>query len=219
MYISDFLLRHPGNDTLSPNEIIPIAFIMKDFSEYIKEISPISTAFIMQTWSDYGEKRDQVCDSRDIECEEIEPRDEHFAKNEGCTEIKSINTEVCKVTKIESQNTLEECNITTRGMRQRTGEKPPAIWPLKGEHRKPEFQTVPNMPTATNPEISEKVPEIVPEELPRPPDSNHSNPIPVLTNPNPPMTTKPLRQELPRPLIQYLSDFQNDVDLYEMNLL
>ena len=168
---------------------------MKDFSEYIKEISPISTAFIMQTWSDYGEKRDQVCDPRDIECEEIEPREEHFAKNEGCTGIKSVNTEVCKVTKIESQNTLEECNITTRGMRQRTGEKPLAIWPLKGEHRKPEFQTVPNMPMATNPEI----PEIVPEELPRPPDSNHSNPIPVLTNPNPPMTTKPLRQELPRP--------------------
>ena len=140
-------------------------------------------------------KRDQVCDLRDIECEEIEPRDEHFAKNEGCTEIKSINTEVCKVTKIELQNTLEECNITTRGIRQRTGEKPPAIWSLKGEHRKPEFQTVPNMPMATNPEI----PEIVPEELPRPPDSNHSNPIPVLTNPNPPMTTKPLRQELPRP--------------------
>ena len=195
MYISDFLLRHPGNDTSPANEIIPIAFVMKDFSEYIKEISPISTAFIMQTWSDYGEKRDQVCDLRDIECEEIEPRDEHFAKNEGCTEIKSINTEVCKVTKIESQNTLEECNITTRGMRQRRGEKPPAIWPLKGEHRKPEFQTVPNMPMATNPEI----PEIVPEELPRPPDSNHSNPIPVLTNPNPPMTTKPLRQELSRP--------------------
>ena len=91
---------------------------MKDFSEYVKEINPISTAFIMQTWSDYGEKRDQVCDPRDIECEEIEPRDEHFAKNERCT----INTEVCKVTKIESQNTLEECTITTRGMRQRTGE-------------------------------------------------------------------------------------------------
>ena len=33
MYISDFLSRHPGNDTTSPNEIIPIAFIMKDFSE------------------------------------------------------------------------------------------------------------------------------------------------------------------------------------------
>ena len=84
-------------------------------------------------------------------------------------------------------------------MRQRTGEKPLAIWPLKGEHRKPEFQTVPNMPMATNPEISENVPEIVPEELPRPLDSNHSNPIPALTNPNPPMTTKLLRQELPRP--------------------
>ena len=198
MYISDFLLRHPGNDTSSSNEIIPIAFVMKDFSEYIKEISPISTAFIMQTWSDYGEKRDQVCDPRDIECEEIEPRDEHFDKNEECTEIKSIHIEVCKVTKIELQNTLEECNITTRGMRQRTSDKPLAIWPLKGEHRKSEFQTVPNMPMATNPEISE-IPEIVPEEIPRPPDSNHSNPIPVQTNPNPPMTTKPLRQELPRP--------------------
>ena len=44
-------------------------------------------------------------------------------------------------------------------MRQRTGEKPLAIWPLKGEHRKPEFQTVPNMPMATNPEIPEIVPE------------------------------------------------------------
>ena len=99
MYISDFLSRHPGNDTSSQNEIIPIAFIMKDFSEYIKEISPISTAFIMQTLSDYGEKRDQVCDLRDIECEEIEPREEHFDKNERCTEIKSINTEACKVTK------------------------------------------------------------------------------------------------------------------------
>ena len=54
------------------------------------------------------------------------------------------------------------------------------------------------MPMATNQEISE-IPEIVPEELPRPPETNHSNPIPVLTNPNPPMTTKPLRQELPRP--------------------
>ena len=101
-------------------------------------------------------------------------------------------------------------------MRQRTSDKPLAIWPLKGEHRKPEFQTVPNMPMATNPEISE-IPEIVPEELPRPPDSNHSNPIPVLTNPNPPMTTKPLRRNYLDPLIQYLSDVQND--LYKMNLL
>ena len=33
MYISDFLSQHPGNATSSPNEIIPIAFIMKDFSE------------------------------------------------------------------------------------------------------------------------------------------------------------------------------------------
>ena len=96
MYITDFLSRHPGNDTSSPNEIIPIAFIMKDFSEYIKEISPISTAFVMQTWSDYGEKRDQVCDLSDIECEAIEPREEHFDKNERCSEIKSINTEACK---------------------------------------------------------------------------------------------------------------------------
>ena len=82
-------------------------------------------------------------------------------------------------------------------MRQKTGEKAPDIWPLKGEHRKPE--NVPDRPRATTSEIPEIIPEILPEELPRPPNSNHINPILVLTNPNPPMTTKPLRQELPRP--------------------
>ena len=75
-------------------------------------------------------------------------------------------------------------------MRQKMGEKAPDIWPLKGEHRKPE--NVSDRPRATTPEI-------LPEELPGPPNSDHINPIPVLTNPNPPVTTQPLRQELPRP--------------------
>ena len=78
MYISDVLSQHPGNDTSSPNEIIPIAFVMKDFSEYIKEISPISTTCIMQAWSDNGDERDQVYGLRDIECAETEPRDEQI---------------------------------------------------------------------------------------------------------------------------------------------
>ena len=60
MHISDFLSRHPGNDTSSPNEIIPIAFVMQDFPEYIKEISPISTPCIMQAWSDNGDGMDEV---------------------------------------------------------------------------------------------------------------------------------------------------------------
>ena len=30
MYISDFLSRHPDNDNDSPNEIIPIAFLIHD---------------------------------------------------------------------------------------------------------------------------------------------------------------------------------------------
>ena len=105
--------------------------------------------------------------------------------------------EVCTVFEKESQHTLEECNITTRGMRQKTGEKTPDIWPLKGEHRKP--KNVPDRPRATTPEIQEIVPDILLEELPRPPISDHTNPIPVLTNPDPHMTTQPLRQELPRP--------------------
>ena len=76
-----------------------------------------------------------------------------------------INTlEVCKSTAIESQNTLEECNITARGMRQKSGEKAPDIWPLKGEHRKAE--NVPIRPRATTPEIPEIIPETLPEELP-----------------------------------------------------
>ena len=191
--MSDFLSRHPDNDTSSPNEII--AFVMQDFSEYVKEISPISDACIMQAWSDNGDERNQVYSLRDIECDEIEPRDEQIVQDIEGTEIESRGTlEVCKVTEIELQNTLEECNITTRGMRQNTGEKAPDIWPLKGKHRK--LENVPNRPRATTPEISEIIPEILPEELPRFPNSN---PIPVLTNPNPPITIKPLRQELPIP--------------------
>ena len=49
---------------------------MKNFSEYIGEISPILTVCIMQAWSDNGDERDQVYGLRDIECTEIEPRDE-----------------------------------------------------------------------------------------------------------------------------------------------
>ena len=71
------------------------------------------------------------------------------------------------------------------------------IWPSKGEHRKPE--NVPDRPKATTPDFPEIIPVIHSGELPRPPNSDHTNPIPVLTNPNPPMTTQPLRQELPRP--------------------
>ena len=47
MYISDFLSRHPGNDTLSPNEIIPIVFILDNWLEYHEEMEEIPVEYIL----------------------------------------------------------------------------------------------------------------------------------------------------------------------------
>ena len=42
MFVTDFLSRHPDNDTQSPNEIILIAFILKDATEAWDEAKPMT---------------------------------------------------------------------------------------------------------------------------------------------------------------------------------
>ena len=116
MYISDFLSRHPGNDTSSPNEIIPIAFIIQKWSKVNKKMSAILITLISEIWSEYDK-------GTYFKCSEYE--------NE--TELIAL---------------LEECKITTRGMKRKAGEKVPNIWPLTGNHKKPENSpTIPNVTT------------------------------------------------------------------------
>ena len=85
MYISDFLLRHQGNDTSSPHEIIPIAFVLLNWSEINKEMGKISTTIILEIWSEQDDKTY-------LRCSEYEDE-------------------------IELNALLEECRITTWGMR------------------------------------------------------------------------------------------------------
>ena len=40
MFVTDFLSRHPDNDNDSPNEIIPIAFLLKDVAKQWDETNP-----------------------------------------------------------------------------------------------------------------------------------------------------------------------------------
>ena len=42
MFVTDFLSRNPDNDTQSPNEIVPIAFILKDATEAWDEAKPMT---------------------------------------------------------------------------------------------------------------------------------------------------------------------------------
>jgi len=128
MHVSDFLSRHPGKDTSSPNEIIPIAFLLNK-----------------------------------------------------CMSDKSIaNTALTNAWQTE-----DLCLVTTRQQTQQNGEQPPRIWPLRGEHKKPEnmghmpepeppvpnpsdeTQVPPHIPFQNNQPVQERP---KPEELPRPPD-------------------------------------------------
>ena len=69
MYISDFLLRHPGNDTSSPLEIIPIAFVLLHWSEINKEMGKISPTIILEIWSEQDDKTYLRCSEYEDEIE------------------------------------------------------------------------------------------------------------------------------------------------------
>ena len=58
MHISDFLSRHPDNDTDSPNEIIPIAFLAKDICHVVtRSMSKKAEADIPTMYPLKGEHR------------------------------------------------------------------------------------------------------------------------------------------------------------------
>ena len=107
MYISDFLSRHPGNDNLSPNKIIPIAFILDNWLEFHEEMEEIPEEYILQCWSDYD---DEESDSSDSDSELLKVSEDF----ECSRELESED--------ILLYHLLEECNITTRKMRQKAGE-------------------------------------------------------------------------------------------------
>ena len=87
LYVTDFLSRHPDNDTDSPNEIIPIAFMMEEISKTLDPNDP-----------------------------KIKKLEKH--KCFKCTDI------AC---------------IMTRSQTAKANAVVPTMYPLKGDHQKPEI--------------------------------------------------------------------------------
>ena len=135
MHISDFLSRHPDDED-SPNEIIPIAFMLQELETdkfpdhllYLKEevdVLPEQDNYIPYHENDFmflfsDDKHDNVSLISELYCAES-------------TRIETLN--VCREEKRQLHDIL---NIMTRSMSKSKKADVPAIYPLKGEHKKPE---------------------------------------------------------------------------------
>ena len=140
MHISDFLSRHPDDED-SPNEIIPIAFMLQELETdkfpdhllYLKEevdALPEQDNYIPYHENDFmflfsDDKYDNVSLISELYCAES-------------TRIEGLN--VCREEKRQLHDIL---NIMTRSMSKSKKADVPAIYPLKGEHKKPEHVKTP----------------------------------------------------------------------------
>ena len=174
MHISDFLSRHPDDED-SPNEIIPIVFMLReleqpDFPEnflYLKE--EVDALPEQENYEPYHENDFMFIFSNDSH------ENMSMLSNIYSTEYTRIETlNVCT----EEKNQLHDIlNIMTRSMAKTKQADVPSIYPLKGEHKKPEHTKQVNIdrevhePNRNVPDV-EEIPELnqveVPEQLPLP---------------------------------------------------
>ena len=135
MHISDFLSRHPDDED-SPNEIIPIAFMLQELGNskfpdhllYLKEVV------------DALPEQDNYIPYQEDDFMFIFSNDKHenmsLLSDLYGTEYSRINSlNVCKQEKKQLHDIL---SIMTRSMSKAKQSEVPSIYPLKGEHKKPE---------------------------------------------------------------------------------
>ena len=135
MHISDFLSRHPDNEG-SPNEIIPIAFMLQelgnsklpDHLQYLKE--EVDALPEQDNYIPYQENDFMFIFSDDKHENMSLLADLYGAE---CSRIDSLY--VCKQEKEQLHDVL---NIMTRSMSKAKQADVPTIYPLKDEHKKPE---------------------------------------------------------------------------------
>ena len=185
MHISDFLSRHPADED-SPNEIIPIAFILReleksDFPEnflYLKE--EVDALPEQDNYEPYHENDFMFIFSNDSH-ENTSFLSDIYSKE--YTRIEYLN--VCTEEKKQLHDIL---TIMTRSMAKTKKTDIPSIYPLKGEHKKPEHVKQVN--------LDKIVPDI--KELPEPNQVDGPNQVPLPVQ-------DPIEipvQEQPPPLIQ-----------------
>ena len=132
MHISDFLSRHPDDED-SPNEIIPIAFMLRelekpDFPENFLHLKEEVDALPEQeTYEPYHENDFMFIFSNDSH------ENMSFLSNIYSTEYTRIETlNVCTEEKKQLHDIL---TIMTRSMAKTKQASVPSIYPLKGEHK------------------------------------------------------------------------------------
>ena len=156
MHISDFLSRHPNNED-SPNEIIPIVFMLQELETdkfpdhllYLKEevdALPEQDNYIPYHEDDFmflfsDDKHDNLSLISELYCAES-------------ARIECLN--LCREEKRQLHDIL---NIMTRSMSKSQKADVPAIYPLKGEHKKPEHVKTP-------PVVEKKVEEFIEQSEP-----------------------------------------------------
>ena len=183
MHVSDFLSRHPDDED-SPNEIIPITFMLRkleepDFPEnflYLKE--EVDALPEQGNYEPYHEDDFMFIFSNDSH------ENMSFLSDIYSTEYTRIETlNVCTEEKKQLHDIL---NIMTRSMAKTKQADVPSIYPLRGEHKNPEHVKQ----LGTDKEVNEpnrNVPDIV--ELPEPNqvDEPDQVPLPVQDQIEPPV--------------------------------
>ena len=135
MHISDFLSRHPDDED-SPNEIIPIAFMLQelgnskfpDHLQYLKE--EVDALPEQDNYIPYQEN-DFMFIFSDDKYENMSLLSDLY----GAEYSRIDSLCVCRQEKEQLHDIL---NIMTRSMSKAKQADVPAIYPLKGEHKKPE---------------------------------------------------------------------------------
>ena len=192
MYVTDFLSRNPATDRKeSPNEIIPIAFLLKDATEEWNKTNPMARK-----------------------------------------KLKIVNTHKCdkcmSITEMRKEDT-EHLHVMTRSMAKAGGAAIPQMYPLQGDHKKPEvskagmiqtpiqqevpvqpMQTVQPLEPAQQPQqaIQAQVPQLQLPKLVNTVNTVHTN-FPNVINPT--LTCNPTQPNFPaQPVAQ--PSFQGERD-------
>ena len=135
MHISDFLSRHPDDED-SPNEIIPIAFMLQELGNskfpdhllYLKE--EVDALPEQDNYIPYQENDFMFIFSDD--------KHENMSLLSDLYGAEGLRIDSLCVCIQEKRQLHEILNIMTRSMSKAKQADVPAIYPLKGEHKKPE---------------------------------------------------------------------------------
>ena len=128
MFVTDFLSRNPDNDTSSPNEIIPIAFLLKDATEEWDDSKPMMRKKL------------------------------NIVNTHQCVKCSSSTNCLTETPIIEDEDGVF---VMTRSMAKTEGATVPKMYPLQGDHKRPEVSQTGMIQTP----IQQEKPIVVPQQV------------------------------------------------------